>query len=280
VKHSSFHSERGVSARWTLLVIALTLGSVLLPFFLWRATWFGSPLSNSQIQQRLTDTSDPRETQHALSQVADRIIRGDSSVKPLYPDVARLANSPVAQIRETAAWVMGQDNTVSQFHQTLLELLRDPQSLVRMNAALALVRFHDASGHGEIIHMLSGQPVLAPESGVLKRELDVGQGVVPDTLVARIQAGKKRVDVHSPVPGSLTLWEAADGARVDAGQPIAMLAPTSEMAWESLRALYLIGVPDDLNVIAPYARGIPGMPEKVADQARLTMQEIHRRSGS
>ena len=280
MKHSHFHSERGVSTRWTLLVIALTLGSILLPFLLWRATWFGSPLSDAQIQQRLTDTSDPRETQHALSQIADRIIRGDASVKPLYPDVARLANSPVVQIRETAAWVMGQDNSVPRFHQTLLELLRDSQPLVRMNAALGLVRFHDASGHAEIVHMLSGQPILAPEAGVLKRELDVGQGVVPDTLVARIVAEKKTVEVHAPMPGSLTGWEAADGARVDAGQPLAMLAPTSEMAWEALRALYLVGEPSDLNVIAPYARGNSGMPAKVAEQARLTMQEIRRRSGT
>lgn len=275
-----FQNQRGVSTRWTLLVIALTLASILIPFLLWRATWFGRPLSDTQIQQRLIDTNDPRETQHALSLVADRIIRGDTSVKRWYPDVARLANSPVVQIRETAAWVMGQDNTVPDFHQTLLELLRDSAPLVRMNAALALVRFHDSTGHPEIVRMLSGQPVLAPQAGVLKRELDVGQGVAPDTLVARILQGKKTVDVPSGVPGHLTVWEAADGARVDTGQPIALIAPTSEMVWEALRALYLIGDSSDLNVIAPYARGVPNMPARVAEQARLTMQEIRSRSGS
>lgn len=275
-----FHAERGVSARWTLLVIGLTLASILIPFLLWRATWFGRPLTDAEIQQSLTSVKNPRETQHALSQIADRIIRGDTSVKNWYPDVARLANSPYIQIRETAAWVMGQDNTVPEFHQTLLELLRDPEPLVRMNAALGLVRFHDATGHPEIVRMLSGQPVLAPQAGVLKRELDVGQSAAPDTLVARIVEGKQSVDVHSGIPGHLTVWEAADGARVETGQPIALIAPTSDMVWEALRALYLIGDSSDLNVIAPYARGVPNMPARVAEQARLTMEEIRRRAGS
>ena len=50
-------------------------------------------------------------------------------------------------------------------------------------------------------------------------------------------------------------------------------------AREALRALYLIGTPDDLNVIAAYAHGVPAMPPQVAEQARLTMKAIHARAG-
>lgn len=277
---STMDSERGVATRWLLLVLGLTFLAILVPFLFWHATWFGTPLTNSQIQRYLTRLNDPEETQHALSLVADRIIRGDRSVTQFYPDIVRLANCSIPQIRETAAWVMGQDNTVPRFHQTLLEMLNDSQPLVRMNAALALVRFRDSSGHSEIVRMLAGEPLLAPESGVLKRIMDVGQSVGTDSLVARILVGKRKLDVRAGVPGSLARWAAADGARVQAGQPIAVLAPSSQMAWEALRALYLIGKPDDLTVIAPYAHGVAGMPAQVAQQARLTMQEIRSRTGS
>jgi len=277
---SSIHSDRGVAARWVVLVIALTVLSVLIPFFIWHSTWFGTPLDDAQLQRYLTSTDHPRETQHALSQIADHIIRGDKSVSRWYPDVARLASCPIPQVRETAAWVMGQDNTAPKFHETLLGMLDDSEPLVRMNAALGLVRFHDASGHAIIVKMLAGEPLLAPKEGKLKRLLDVGQGVATDTEVARILVGKTDIEVLAGAPGSLAQWTAADGATVAAGQPIAVLAPSSQMAWEALRALYLIGTPDDLNVIAPYARGIPAMPPQVAEQARLTMKAIHARSGN
>ncbi|HVB34773.1 MAG TPA: hypothetical protein VNJ52_10435 [Patescibacteria group bacterium] len=268
-----------MATRWIVLVVGITLLAVLVPFLFWRATWFGTPLSNTQIQQDLTHLNHPQQTQHALSLVADRIISGDKSVVRWYPDVARLANCPIPQIRETAAWVMGQDNTVPQFHQTLLELLQDRQPLVRMNAALGLVRFHDPSGHAEIIRMLTGEPLLAPEGGRLKRLLNVGQGVTSGTVVARID-GSKKIEVLAGVQGSLARWTAADGATVAAGDPVAVIKPTSQMAREALRALFLIGQPGDLNAIAPYARGFPDMSPDVADQARLTMKEIRARNRS
>jgi biotin carboxyl carrier protein len=273
-------SQRGVARGWLLLVIGLTFLAILVPFLFWHDVWFGTPLSNSEIQQYLTHLNHPRQTQHALSLVADRIIRGDRTVTRFYPDIVQLAKCQIPQIRETAAWVMGQDNTVPAFHQALLGLLHDPQPLVRMNAALALVRFRDASGHAEILRMLSGEPLLAPESGVLRRILDVGQSVGPHSLVAQIIVGKRKFDVLAGTPGTLSRWAAAAGARVETGQPLAVIAPSSQMAWEALRALYLIGRPDDLPVIGPYARGVAGMPAQVAEQARLTMREIRSRSGS
>lgn len=275
---ASFHSSRGVATRWVVLVIVITVLSIIVPFFIWHSNWFGTPLSDSQIQHDLTHLDHPRSTQHALAQVANRIIHGDKSVQRWYPEVTRLANCPIPQVREMVAWVMGQDNTSSQFHDALLGMLQDSEPLVRMNAALALVRFHDDSGHAVIVKMLAGEPVLAPQSGKLKRVLDVGQAVRNGSVVARIRVGKKNVDVVSKAPGSVARWTAADGATVDAGQPIAVLAPSAQMAWEALRALYLIGKPNDLNVISPYARGVASMPPRVAEQARLTMQEIRNRA--
>lgn len=261
-------------------VIGLTLIAVLVPFLFWRATWFGRPLSDDQIARFLGGWSDPRETQHALSQIADRIIAGDPSVKRWYPEVARLAGCPVLDIRKTTAWVMGQDNSVPEFHQSLLRLLDDPEALVRMNAALSLVRFNDPSGHAEIVQMLAGEPVLAPQSGVLKRRMNVGQSVAGGALVAQIVVAGRKLDLHSALPGSLARWVAADGATVSSGQPLALIAPSQQMAWESLRALYFIGQPADLEVISLYARGVADMPPQVAQQARATIQQIRLRSGT
>lgn len=275
---TSIHSSRGVATRWLVLVIVITLLSIVVPFFIWHSTWFGTPLSNAQIQRDLTHLDHPQQTQHALAQVADRIIRGDNTVKRWYPAIVRLGTCPIPPVREMAAWVMGQDNTAPEFHQALLSMLSDSQPLVRMNAALALVRFRDTSGHAIIVRMLAGEPLLAPDQGRLKRVLDVGQAVTTETIVARILKGKKQIEVFAGAPGSLSRWTAADGATVAAGQPIAVLAPSAQMAWESLRALYLIGTPDDVNVIAPYARGMPGMPPRVAQQAELTLQEIRNRA--
>lgn len=274
------HSQRGTVRRWLLPVIGLTFLAILISFLFWHGTWFNRPLSNSEMQQYLTHPNDPRQTQRALSLVARRMMRGDPRVTRFYPDIVRLAESPNPRIREKVARVMGQANTVPAFHEALLGLLHDPQPLVRMDAALALVRFGDVSGHAEILRMLSGEPLLAPESGVLKRILDVGQGVAPDSLVAQIIVGRRKFDVRAGMPGKLSRWAAAGGARVQTGQPLAVIAPSSQMVWEALRALYRIGQPDDLPVIDPYARGMAGMPARVAEQARLTMEEIRNRSGS
>jgi hypothetical protein len=45
-----------------------------------------------------------------------------------------------------------------------------------------------------------------------------------------------------------------------------------------LRALYLIGTPDDLPVVAQFARGVDGMSPQIAQQAQATMKAIDTRS--
>ncbi len=266
-----------LAARWTYIVVGLTLAFVLMPFLFWRATWFGRPLSDAQLAQVLTDTTNPHGVQHGLSAVADRIISNDPTVKQFYPQVIVLASNPAPEIRTMAAWVMGQDNTAPDFHAALLRLLTDSNSLVQRNAALALVRFHDTSGHAIIVGMLKPAVLAAPYSGVLKTLLKPDQTVSPGTLIAYIEVQNKGREVRSETPGTLARWLVNDGSNVSAGQPIAAIYPSDDSAWESLRALYLIGTPADLDVIAPYARQSANITPKIAEQARLTMQEIRTR---
>src|SRR5436190_23872193 len=99
---------------WAILVVVLLF--VVIPFISWYGTWFGRPLSDSKMTEYLHDQQKPRNVQHALAQMADRIIAGDQSAKRFYPDIIAAAQNPQAEVRMTAAWVMGQDNTYQDFH--------------------------------------------------------------------------------------------------------------------------------------------------------------------
>src|SRR5579884_2901403 len=268
----------GVRPAWSALVVALATAAVVIPFLFWRSTWFGSPLSDREMDEYLTHLDQPRRTQHALSQLADRMIRGDRSVERWYPALVQLGHAPIPEIREMAAWAMGQDNRVPEFQHALRDLLQDSNPLVRMNAALALVRFGDASGHAELRQMLLGMTVSAPASGMLRQERGLDDEVGTGALIARVKGAAGSVEIRSPIPGSLGRWLVEDRSPVRTGQPVAWIRPAPEVVWEALRGMYLIGQPDDLDVIAPYARGVPGMPAKVALQARATADAIRQRA--
>jgi multidrug efflux pump subunit AcrA (membrane-fusion protein) len=127
--------------------------------------------------------------------------------------------------------------------------------------------------------MLRPFTLTAPQAGTLSFRLKDNDDVRGGGIVARLQSGDaKRADVLSPVAGTLDRRIAADGARVAAGDPIAILSPDEEQVWESLRALYLVGAPDDLEDVERFARGVPGLSDRVRQQALLTAAAIRRRA--
>jgi len=142
----------------TALVLLALVVCVVVPFLFWQGTWFGRPLQDDELTQYLTDPDKTRRVQHGLSQIAQRMERGDSKVAQWYEIVAQLAEHPGSQVRVTAAWVMGQDSTSELFHNALLDMLQDDEVLVRRNAALALVRFGDSEGLNELRAMLAPDP--------------------------------------------------------------------------------------------------------------------------
>lgn len=253
-----------------------------MPFLFWQATWFGKPLDDAQLEKSLADREHPREIQHALSQLADRILARDAytrdSARRFYPRVVQIARTGQPELRLTAAWVMGQDNSVPDFHQELLLLLRDPDPMVRRNAALALVRFSDASGRDEIRAMLQRSAIGARQSGVLEERLKPGEIINPGTLLGRIRSGNAENELRSQIPGIIRQWLAPDKMSVIAGQPILLVDPSADEIWESLRALYLIGQPDDLPAVDDFARGAANLPANIRQQAELTATAIRSRS--
>jgi hypothetical protein len=272
--------SRPFAGRWTYAVLVLALLFVLMPFVFWRATWFGRPLTDEQLEKAFDDTGHPREMQRALSQVADRMGRGDPAVRRWYPKVIELSGSRINEIRVTAAWVMGQDNTVPAFHRALADLLSDTHPMVARNAALSLVRFGDDSGRPLILSMLRPYSFPSPDSGTLRTRLKPGDVVNPGTLVAHIEVQGQRREVRSTVPGTLDRWEVADGAAISAGQTLVLLDPSQEMVWEALRALFLVGRSEDLPAINPYLRGADGMSPQIQQQANAAVRAIRSRTAS
>jgi HEAT repeat protein len=278
-------AKPGLKRRWLFIILGLTFLFVLMPFLFWQATWFGKPLNDEQLERSLVDREHPREIQHALSQVADRMLAQDAftrdSARQFYPQVVQIAQNGQDELRLTAAWVMGQDNSVSDFHRELLRLLQDPNPMVRRNAALALVRFGDASGLSEIRSMLQPSAIAAPSGGsALDERLKPGDTINPGTLLARIEHGDRATsELRSQIPGIIRQWLVPDRAAVTKGQPILLVDPSVSEIWESLRALYLIGQLEDLPAIEEIARGAGDIPANVRQQAELTATAIRSRQG-
>jgi hypothetical protein len=251
---------------------------VLVPFLFWHGTWFGRPLSDREIEQYLNDDSHPRHEQHALVQISQKLDRGDASVQRWYPRVCALAHSREIELRITAAWLMGQDNRADAFHRSLLEALQDPEPLVRRNAALSLARFGDASGRPELRAMLEPFSLLSPADGILRYRLKVRDPAERGTVIAILEnGGSRQSEVRSPLPGKILSKTAADGKRVQKGDEIAKLEPSADHVWEALRALYLVGAPEDLADIEKFTRPLPDWPSRIAEQAKLTAQQIRNR---
>jgi len=256
-----------------LLITLFAFLMVLFPFLFWYYTWFGRKLSDSDLDQYFADKSKPRHAQHALVQLGERLSR-HQNVTRWYPNVLEQASSPSLELRQTAAWIMGQDRAYAPFHDALLRLLHDPQPMVRRNSALALSGFGDAAARPELVAMLRPYTISAPASGTLKYRLKLGDYVNPGTLIAHIG----EVEVRSPVPGAVRDLDGRDGAAVKPGDLLADLSADPNHVWEALRGLYLVGQPDDLEDVERYARPIAGIPEAVARQALLTAQAIRSRT--
>jgi biotin carboxyl carrier protein len=255
---------------------------VLMPFLFWWNTWFGRQLSDKQLTEYLQDDKKPRHIQHALVQIGERVTRHDARVTRWYPDVVRLASYPIEEVRNTDAWVMGQDTTSKDasgagFHDALLKMLNDPSLMVRGNAALSLVRFGDANGRPQIVALLEPAKVNAPQAGKITDSSALGTLIHQGGIIAKIESGSQITEVRSPITGRLRELSARPGQSVAASDEIARLDPGTEQVWEALRALYLIGQPEDIPAIRPYQRELPEIPDHVRKQAVETEQAIRRR---
>ena len=203
--------------------------------------------------------------------------RHDGTVTRWYPQLITLSTHAVDEIRNTDAWVMGQDASSAGFHEALLKMLNDPSLLVRGNAALSLVRFGDASGRPQIVALLQPANVTAAQAGTVTDTSTAGTAIHQNGVVAKLNTSGSTLEVRSPIGGRLREIKVQSGRSVAAGEVVAVVDPDSEQVWEALRALYLIGQAEDLPAIRPYERELPDISDRVRQQATATDKQISER---
>jgi len=265
--------HRRPGKRAYLLITAFALLLVLFPFLFWYSTWFGRPLTDSELDRYFADTARPRRAQHALVQLGERLSR-HRDISRWYPAVLQQAARPNLELRQTAAWIMGQDRSYQPFHAALLQLLHDPQTMVRRNAALALSAFGDSAARPELIAMLRPYTIPSPADGAVRYRLKLGDFVNPGTLVAHVGAA----EVRSAAPGEVRALHRREGAAVRVGDPLAELAPDKGHAWEALRGLYLVGQASDLEDVERFTRPGANLPDSLMRQAAITAEAIRARA--
>jgi len=271
--------KRSISRTQKLLFFATGWLIVLMPFLFWWNTWFGRHLSDQQLTEYLHDDKKPRHIQHALVQLGDRMGHKDANAQQWYPDLLRLATNPVEEVRNTDAWVMGQDTSGAGFHEALIKMLQDRSPMVRGNAALSLVRFGDATGRPQIVALLQPALITASTTGSIVDADRPGTPIRQGGLIAKLSSSdsNQSIEIRSPISGRIRSV-AQTGAKVSSGAEVAVIDPGAEQVWEALRALYLIGQPEDLSAIRPYERNLPDISNEVRRQAQETEQAIQVRA--
>ncbi len=265
--------SRRPSNVWLIIVAALF---IIVPFLTWYGTWFGRELSDDDIAKYLADEKSPRHIQHALLQIEQRIEKHDPNVRKFYPQVIALTRNPVAEIRKTTAWVMGQDPTAEEFHRALILLLTDSEPLVRRNAALQLVRFGDASGRPELRAMLQPFEVKSTIAGTIVSLLPHGSKIKAGGLLARIRDDSNTVsEFRSPLDGAIGSLSVKEAEAVVAGQTIAWLSPDQATVSDALRGLAFVGTKDDLPLVESCAQA--DASAETSQQASLTAKAIRNR---
>ena len=260
---------------WPLAVVAVLF--VVVPFLTWYWTWFGRSLSDAEIERYLRE-GNARHTQHALSQVAEKIERREAGAERWNAQVAALAASPSPDVRMTAAWVMGIEHRSDEFHAALLKLLEDTEPIVRRNAALALVRFGDPRCRGELQAMLRPITISSQTEGTAQTALTAGSPVKRESLLVRFNIKPNVVgEVRSPVPGRIEKAFIKDGDAWRGGVELFVIGSDAEQVEDALLGLAYFGTAEDLPEVERYARGVEGMPEEMKVKAARTAEAIRRR---
>ena len=269
------------SRKATLIATAVAVASIVIPFWFWMDTWFGKPLTDEQIGEYLADTERPRRAQHAMAQISARITAGDESVKAWYPSLLEIASHELPELRVTVAWLMGDDPSSQEFHEALRDLVRDPHPMVRRNAALALAKFADPAGRQEMRGMLQAYRLVSEYAGVVTNRLQPGDAFDAGALIVRVQAdgSEEPRDVRAPLPGIVDRHLHKNGDRVSAGDEVTVIRPESTHVLQALLGLYLVGTPEDIDLIRPFQRPRDGFSAQVAEQATLTLERIRKRFG-
>jgi hypothetical protein len=262
---------------WPLIVVALLF--VIVPALTWYLTWFGRGLTDDELTRYLSD-SNPRHAQHALSQLAERVEKGDAAAARWSPQVVKLSQSSTPDLRMTAAWVMGLEHNSEEFRAALARLLEDTEPIVRRNAALALVRFGDPRCRAELREMLRPFMIKSPGQGTAYTALTAGTPVKRGSLLVKYRSNPSGAveEIRSPLPGTIEIARTSGGDIIEPGDELFVIRPDDEQVRDALVGLYYVGDGEDLAEVERYASGVEGVPTDLKEKAAQVADAIKRRS--
>ena len=96
--------ERVHELRPRLILVAIAVACVSVPYLTWQQTWFGRRLSQAEVGQYLADQKHPRKIQHALTFLGEQMAKNDPAARVWYPQIVQAARHPAVEIRTLAAW--------------------------------------------------------------------------------------------------------------------------------------------------------------------------------
>jgi hypothetical protein len=259
------------------LVLFTVLGLVLLFVFGWYRDWFGRPLSDAQILERLDETRPPREIQHALAQLEARLTPSYPGREAFRSRVAALAGHPLPEVRAVAAWTMGRE-PAPEYRAALLRLLEDGSAVVRTNAACALSNFGVAEARPHLAQALRPIEFRAPGSGTLRLRARVGDPVSLGRDLGEILSAQGGLPLRAEFNGEILEVPWADGAEIEEGTVYLRVSPDPQIVANVLQALDAVGGPGEIPAVEEVALGrVPGLGEELAARARRTLEILRRR---
>jgi hypothetical protein len=269
--------------RWP--AVLFLIAAVVVPAIFWRQVWWGAPLSNAEISNRLQleGEHNPRQIQHAIEQVSERIQWKPESAHAFYPQIIALAEHDEPLVRAAVAWVMGEDNQHEPFRTELKRLLEDESLMVRYNAATALTRFAEEGSRPVLRAMLRPCELKAEwtggaDHGTIVDLLRPGDPVRTATRVALVKfSDEGSASVLAPLEGRVERLLVREGEQVRRGDLIAEIAPGADQVWAALRGLFLVGRTADLEDVERYLQPPAHFGRPIALQAHATAKAIRER---
>jgi len=284
--------DRSQTRGITVFLVVTLLTTALI----WRGCWYGSPLSDTEIETYLEGGGDLGDIHKALNKIDERLVRGDSSVEKFFPLLVPLCEHEDANTRKAVAWVMSDAELHNPFRVHLLKLTRDPNILVRLQAALGLARHTHALGirsenpskedmsqaaslgtasRDVLLTALDRIPIEAPSDGKISDMLRKGEPLITGMRLARIQSGDGSLhEVLSPLDGKVVRTEVTPNQVISRGDVILQVQPGDAIIRNALVGLYMVGKAEDAPIVRRLVDGHFEVSEETLDQARQTARRL------
>lgn len=264
--------KRGPMLVGVIIVITAAIGAAS-----WYSSSFKRGLTDDQILERLSSDASPRDVQHALAQLEERLSPRYEGRERFRDAVVALVASEHVEIRRQVAWVMGRE-PADAYREGLARLLADDDAGVRLNAACSLSNFNDPRARPTLLNGLRAFDVPAPASGNLDIRVKAGEPASLGAALGVVEAGDETFDLRTPMNGFVERLPKGKSGSVNKGETVLVIAPDSKVIRNVLVALRFVGTLEDVARLTPYAEGtVERIGEEAAAEARTAIAAIQKR---